>query len=40
MERDYNLIMGFIFLSSMLMMLGRLVSDLLYPIVDSRIELK
>lgn len=39
MERDYNLIMGIIFLSSLLMMLGRLVSDLLYPIVDPRIEL-
>lgn len=39
MDRDYNLIMGIIFLSSMFMMMGRLMSDLLYPIVDPRIKL-
>lgn len=38
MGRDYNLIMGIIFLSSVLMMLGRLLSDILYVVVDPRID--
>jgi microcin C transport system permease protein len=38
MTRDYNLIMGIIFLSSVLLMLGRLISDILYVMVDPRID--
>ncbi len=38
MTRDYNLIMGIIFLSSLLLILGRLVSDVLYVLVDPRID--
>lgn len=38
MDRDYNLIMGMIFLSSLLLMVGRLVSDVMYILVDPRIE--
>jgi microcin C transport system permease protein len=38
MDRDYNLIMGLIFLSSILLMLGRLLSDILYILVDPRID--
>lgn len=38
MGRDYNLIMGIIFLSSVFMMLGRLMSDILYVMVDPRID--
>ncbi len=38
MSRDYNLIMGIIFLSSLLSMLGRLLSDILYVVVDPRID--
>ncbi len=40
MERDYNLIMAMIFLSSLMLMLGRLLSDILCAMIDPRIEFK
>lgn len=39
-SRDYNVVMGLIFLSSGLAMVGRLFSDILYVWVDPRISLK
>lgn len=36
--RDYNVLMGLIFFQSMLLLLGRLVTDLLYVVVDPRID--
>lgn len=38
--RDYNVIMALIFLSSMVLMLGRLVSDVILVFVDPRIDFK
>lgn len=38
--RDYNVIMGLIFLSAMLLMIGRLVSDLVLTLVDPRIDFR
>jgi len=40
MSRDYNVIMGIIFLSAMALMIGRLLSDIIYVIVDPRIDFK
>ncbi|HEX7676374.1 MAG TPA: ABC transporter permease subunit [Bdellovibrio sp.] len=40
LARDYNVIMGITFISSMLLMLGRIVSDIIYVIVDPRIDFK
>ena len=37
-SRDYNLLMGLIFLQSILFLLGRLVVDFLYVAVDPRID--
>jgi len=37
-NRDYNVVLGIIFLSSLMAMLGRLFSDILYTIVDPRIK--
>ncbi len=37
-DRDYNLLMGLIFLQSLLMLMGRLISDVLYMVVDPRID--
>ena len=37
-NRDYNVVMGIILLSSLMQMLGRLFSDLLYVAVDPRIR--
>lgn len=37
-DRDYNLIMGIIFLSSVTLLVGRLVSDILYVILDPRVD--
>ena len=37
-NRDYNVVMGIILLSSMMAMFGRLFSDLLYVAVDPRIR--
>lgn len=38
--RDYNVIMAILFLSSVVLMLGRLFSDLIYVVVDPRIDFK
>ena len=38
LDRDYNLIMGLIFIQSILMLVGRIVSDFLYVIIDPRID--
>ncbi len=40
LARDYNVIMGLIFLSSVILMLGRLFSDIVYVMVDPRIDFK
>lgn len=37
-SRDYNVVMGIILLSSIMVLLGRLFSDMLYVIVDPRIK--
>ena len=37
-NRDYNVVMGVILLSSILTMFGRLFSDILYTLVDPRIR--
>jgi microcin C transport system permease protein len=39
-NRDYNVVMGIILLSSFLAMVGRLFSDILYVWIDPRIRLK
>jgi len=39
-NRDYNVVLGIIMVSSFLAMLGRLFSDLLYVLVDPRIRLR
>jgi len=36
--RDYNVLMGLIFLQSVLFLVGRLLTDLLYVVVDPRID--
>ncbi len=38
LQRDYNISMGIIFLSSLFLLFGRLISDFLYIIVDPRID--
>ena len=38
-NRDYNVVMGVILLSSIMVMIGRLFSDILYVLVDPRIRL-
>ncbi len=40
MSRDYNVIMGIIFLSSLVLLIGRLFSDFIYVLVDPRIDFK
>lgn len=40
LERDYNVIMGLIFIQSVLMLVGNLISDLAYIMVDPRIDFK
>ena len=37
-SRDYNVLMGLIFLESLLFLLGRLLTDILYVVVDPRID--
>jgi microcin C transport system permease protein len=37
-SRDYNVVMGIILLSSIMVLLGRLFSDILYVLVDPRIK--
>lgn len=40
LDRDYNVIMGLIFLSSLVLLLGRLWSDFIYVLIDPRIDFK
>jgi len=40
LERDYNLIMGSIFIQAVVMLVGQLISDLAYVVVDPRIDFK
>jgi microcin C transport system permease protein len=40
MARDYNVIMGITFLSSLVLMFGRLFSDVIYVLIDPRIDFK
>lgn len=40
LSRDYNVIMGILFLSSLVLMLGRLFSDIIYVLIDPRIDFK
>lgn len=40
MSRDYNVIMGLTFISSMVLMLGRIFSDVIYVVIDPRIDFK
>lgn len=40
LQRDYNVIMGLIFIQSLLMLIGNLLSDLAYVAVDPRIDYK
>lgn len=38
LDRDYNVLMGLIFLQAVLALVGRLISDLLYLVIDPRID--
>jgi microcin C transport system permease protein len=38
LSRDYNVIMGLTFISSLILLLGRVVSDVLYILIDPRID--
>ena len=40
LSRDYNVIMGITFLSSVVLMLGRIFSDIIYVLIDPRIDFK
>ncbi len=40
LSRDYNVIMALIFIQSVVAMLGRLISDVTYVVVDPRIDFK
>ena len=40
LSRDYNVIMGLIFLSSALLLCGRLLVDLLYKHIDPKVDFK
>lgn len=40
LSRDYNVIMGLTFLSSVLLMFGRIFSDIIYVLIDPRIDFK
>ncbi|MNT21042.1 Inner membrane ABC transporter permease protein YejB [compost metagenome] len=40
LSRDYNVIMGLTFISSMVLMVGRVLSDVIYVIIDPRIDFK
>lgn len=40
LSRDYNVIMAIIFLSSLVLMAGRIFSDIIYVMVDPRIDFK
>lgn len=38
LQRDYNVLMALIFLSSMMLLIGRLFSDIIYVVIDPRID--
>ncbi len=38
LARDYNVIMGLVFIQSVLFLVGNIISDLLYVVVDPRID--
>lgn len=40
LSRDYNVIMGLTFISSLLLILGRILSDIIYVLIDPRIDFK
>lgn len=40
LNRDYNIIMALLFLSTLVALLGRLISDIMYVVVDPRIDFK
>lgn len=40
MARDYNVVMAMIFISSMVMMVGRIFSDFIYVMIDPRIDFR
>lgn len=40
LSRDYNVIMGIAFISSLLLMFGRIFSDIIYVLIDPRIDFK
>jgi microcin C transport system permease protein len=40
LSRDYNVIMGLTFVSSMLLLFGNILSDVIYVLVDPRIDFK
>ena len=40
LSRDYNVIMGLTFISSLLLMFGRIFSDIIYVLIDPRIDFK
>lgn len=40
LSRDYNVIMGLVFIQAALMLIGNIISDIAYVIVDPRIDFK
>jgi microcin C transport system permease protein len=40
LSRDYNVIMGITFISALLLLVGNIVSDIVYVLVDPRIDFK
>ncbi len=40
LSRDYNVIMGLTFISAMLLLVGNILSDVIYVLVDPRIDFK
>ena len=40
LARDYNVIMGLTFISAMLLLMGNILSDIIYVMVDPRIDFK
>lgn len=40
LSRDYNVIMGLTFMSSIVLMFGRILSDVIYVLIDPRIDFK
>lgn len=40
LSRDYNVIMGLVFIQALLMLIGNIISDIAYVLVDPRIDFK